>query len=119
MYEPIHTELVNFMRSVPEQLRTLSDATVSTCTQRVSNDINKDMKVMQTNLLKTLRENIKAEVSHIKIITKLRFLCQQNQQYEHEGVVVRACKSKLDRINKKKSDLQWLELKESYAFSVS
>lgn len=63
MYEPIHTELVNFMRSVPEQLRVLNDATVTTCTQKVSTDINKDLKVMQTNLLKTLKENIKSEVS--------------------------------------------------------
>lgn len=77
MYEPIHTELVNFMRSVPEQLRALNDATVNSCTQRVSNDINKDMKTMQTNLLKTLRENIKTEVklaTFFKIFNKYLFL---------------------------------------------
>lgn len=63
MYEPIHAELVSFMRSVPEKLQLLSDSTVNTCTQRVGGEINKDLKIMQTNLLKTLKENIKSEVS--------------------------------------------------------
>lgn len=64
MYEPIHAELANLMRAVPEQLRNLNEATVNMCTQRVSGEINKDIKVMQVNLLKTLKENIKQEVCH-------------------------------------------------------
>lgn len=64
MYEPIHCELANLMRAVPEQLRGLNEATVNMCTQRVSGEINKDIKVMQSNLLKTLKENIKQEVGH-------------------------------------------------------
>lgn len=62
MYEPIHAELGNMMRAVPEQLRSLSDATVSMCTQRVTNEINKDIKTMQVNLMKTMKDNIKMEV---------------------------------------------------------
>lgn len=62
MYEPVHSELVNLMRNIPEQLRGLNDATANSCSQRVSNDINKDLKTMQANLLKTLKENIKMEV---------------------------------------------------------
>lgn len=62
MYEPIHAELANLMRAVPDQLRNLNEATVSMCTQRVTGEINKDIKVMQANLLKTLKENIKVEV---------------------------------------------------------
>ncbi|XP_055296288.1 enhancer of mRNA-decapping protein 4 homolog isoform X3 [Sitodiplosis mosellana] len=62
MYEPIHAELANLMRAVPEQLRSLNEATVNMCTQRVSGEINKDIKVMQVNLLKTLKENIKQEI---------------------------------------------------------
>lgn len=62
MYEPIHAELANLMRAVPDQLRNLNEATVSMCTQRVTGEINKDIKVMQANLLKTLKENIKMEV---------------------------------------------------------
>lgn len=62
MYEPIHAELSNMMRAVPDQLRSLSDATVNMCTQRVSSEINKDIKTMQVNLLKTLKDNIKMEV---------------------------------------------------------
>lgn len=62
MYEPIHSEILNLMRAVPDQLRSLNDATVSSCTQRVTNEVNKDLKVLQSNLLKTLKENIKSEV---------------------------------------------------------
>lgn len=64
MYEPIHAELTNFLRSVPDQLRSLNEASVNVSTQRVSNEINKDIKTMQVNLLKTLKENIKMEVCH-------------------------------------------------------
>lgn len=64
MYEPIHAELANLMRAVPEHMRSLNEATVNMCTQRVSGEINKDIKVMQVNLLKTLKENIKQEVCY-------------------------------------------------------
>lgn len=50
------------MRSVPEQLKQLSDSSVSSCTQKVSSDINKDLKAIQANLLKTLKDNLKNEV---------------------------------------------------------
>lgn len=63
MYEPIHAELSNLMRAVPEQLRNLNEATVNVCTQRVSSEINKDIKTMQANLVKSLKDNIKMEVS--------------------------------------------------------
>lgn len=62
MYEPIHNELVNLMRSVPEQLKQLSDSTVNSCSQKVSSDINKDLKVIQANILKSLKDNLKNEV---------------------------------------------------------
>lgn len=87
MYEPVHSELVNLMRNIPEQLRGLNDATANSCSQRVSNDINKDLKTMQANLLKTLKENIKMEVCQFQrdfsfkyflaFATKIRmnFLC--------------------------------------------
>lgn len=81
MYEPIHNELVNLMRSVPDQLKLISDSTVSTCTQKISHDINKDLKAIQANLLKTLKDNIKNEViqSNNKIPTSItcynQFLC--------------------------------------------
>lgn len=62
MYEPVHAELANLMRNVPDQLRNLNDASVNMCTQRVTGEINKDIKMMQTTLLKTLKDNIKMEV---------------------------------------------------------
>lgn len=64
MYEPIHAELANLMRAVPEQLRGLNEGTVNMCTQRVTGEINKDIKAMQLNLLKTLKDNIKMEVTY-------------------------------------------------------
>lgn len=62
MYEPVHAELGNLMRAVPDQLRNLNEATVSMCTQRISSEINKDIKNMQVNLTKALKDNIKMEV---------------------------------------------------------
>lgn len=62
MYEPVHAELGNLMRAVPDQLRNLNEATVSLCTQRISVEINKDIKNMQVNLTKALKDNIKMEV---------------------------------------------------------
>lgn len=62
MHEPIHAELDNMMRAVPEQLHSLSDAAVNMCTQRITNDINKDVKTMQVNLMKAMKDNIKMEV---------------------------------------------------------
>lgn len=62
MYEPIHAELGNMMRAVPDQLRNVNEATVSMCTQRITGELNKDIKAMQINLAKTLKENIKMEV---------------------------------------------------------
>lgn len=63
MYEPIHAELSNLMRAVPDQLRNLNEATVSMCTQRITGEMNKDIKNMQVNLLKALKDNMKMEVS--------------------------------------------------------
>lgn len=74
MYEPIHAELTNIMRNVPEHLRSLNEASISLCTQRVSNDINKDIKNMQTNLLKTLKENIRMEVCHNIVLIFTRYV---------------------------------------------
>lgn len=71
MYEPIHNELVQLMRSVPEQLKQLTDSTVSTCTQKVSSEINKDLKAIQANLLKSIKDNLKNEVSRYVIATTI------------------------------------------------
>lgn len=68
MYEPVHAELGNLMRAVPDQLRNLNEATVSMCTQRISSEINKDIKNMQVNLTKALKDNIKMEVCWVYFI---------------------------------------------------
>lgn len=65
MYEPIHAELGNLMRAVPDQLRNVNEATVSMCAQRIITEMNKDMKLMQTNLTKALKDNVKVEVCTI------------------------------------------------------
>lgn len=77
-YEPIHKELVTLMKSVPDQLKHLSDATISSCTQKVSSDINKDLKAIQSNLLKTLKDNIKNEVNATNIILSRPLKVKQN-----------------------------------------
>lgn len=62
MYEPIHAELGNLMRAVPDQLRQVNEATVSMCSQRIIAELNKDIKSLQVNLNKALKDNIKLEV---------------------------------------------------------
>lgn len=62
MYEPIHAELGNLMRAVPDQLRNVNEATVSMCSQRIITELNKDIKSLQTNLTKAIKDNIKVEV---------------------------------------------------------
>lgn len=61
-YEPIHAELVKLMRTIPDQMRNMNDMIVNSCSQRVTNEVNKDLKSMQSNLLKNLKENLKLEV---------------------------------------------------------
>ena len=50
------------MRAVPDQLRNVNEATVSMCTQRIITELNKDIKSLQINLNKALKDNIKLEV---------------------------------------------------------
>lgn len=69
MYEPIHAELGNLMRAVPDQLRNVNEATVSMCSQRIITELNKDMKSLQTNLAKAMKDNIKVEVCRRLCVT--------------------------------------------------
>lgn len=72
MYEPIHAELGNLMRAVPDQLRNVNEATVQMCSQRIIAELNKDIKSLQVNLNKALKDNIKLEVG-IKEKTNILF----------------------------------------------
>lgn len=73
MYEPIHAELGNLMRAVPDQLRNVNDATITMCTQRIITELNKDIKSLQTNLAKAMKENIKIEVRKRLFFIRLYF----------------------------------------------
>lgn len=62
-YEPIQDELIGLLQSIPEQLKLASDTTISGCTAQLNGEIQKDLKAMQVNLVKTIRDNVKNEVS--------------------------------------------------------
>lgn len=62
MYEPVHAELGNLMRAVPEQLRSL-------------NEVSVNIKTMQTHLMKALKDNIKMEVRGKMKLINYHFEC--------------------------------------------
>lgn len=62
-FEPLLKELAKFMHSVPEQLQDISVRTVNSCMDKVGGDITRDLKAIQANMLRTVQNNIKSEVS--------------------------------------------------------
>lgn len=62
MHEPIHNELVKLLRSVPEQLHSMNETNMNVCTQQ-SNAIKGELKAQQTQILRSIRDNIKTEVN--------------------------------------------------------
>lgn len=55
-------ELIDLVKKVPEQINTNSDRQYKTNTTVLREDINRDFKLLQTNLLKIIRENIRYEI---------------------------------------------------------
>lgn len=62
MHEPIHNELMKLLRSVPEQLHSMNESNINACTQQ-SNAIKGELKAQQTQIMRTIRDNIKTEVN--------------------------------------------------------
>lgn len=65
-YEPAHDEIIVQLNAVPEQLKKAADSTIVACTAQLSHDIQRDLKTMQVNLVKTIRDNVKNEVIFIE-----------------------------------------------------
>lgn len=61
-YQPSHEETTSLLLAVPEQLKIASEATITSCTNRMQSDITKDLKALQVNLTKSLRDSVKKEV---------------------------------------------------------
>lgn len=61
-YQPMHDETTSLLMAVPEQLKSVSETTIATCTNRIQNDIIKDLKALQVNLVKSVRDSVKKEV---------------------------------------------------------
>lgn len=70
-YQPLHDETTSLLMAVPDQLKSASEATINTCTNRIQHDINKDLKTLQVNLVKTLRDSVKKEVRLLEIVLKI------------------------------------------------
>lgn len=61
-YQPMQEESTSLLLAIPEQLKSVSETTITTCTNRMQNDIIKDLKALQINMVKAVRDNIKKEV---------------------------------------------------------
>lgn len=61
-YQPMQEESTSLLLAIPEQLKSVSETTITTCTNRIQNDIVKDLKALQINMVKAVRDNIKKEV---------------------------------------------------------
>ncbi|XP_037024595.1 enhancer of mRNA-decapping protein 4 homolog isoform X1 [Bradysia coprophila] len=61
-YQPLHDETSSMLLSVPEQLKSAGEASIATCTNRIQTDISKDLKALQVNLVKTVRDSVKKEI---------------------------------------------------------
>lgn len=66
-YQPMQEETTSLLLNVPEQVKTASETAITTCTNRLQNEIMKDLKAMQGNLVKALRDTVKKEVLSLKI----------------------------------------------------
>ncbi|KAJ6649871.1 Enhancer of mRNA-decapping protein 4 like [Pseudolycoriella hygida] len=61
-YQPMHDETTSLLLSVPDQLKSVSEATITSCTNRIQTEMLKDLKALQVNLAKSLREAVKKEM---------------------------------------------------------
>lgn len=55
-------ELIDLVKKVPEQINTSTDRQCKTSSSVLREDINRDFKVLQANLLKIMRDNIRYEI---------------------------------------------------------
>lgn len=64
-YQPHHDnseEVLSIVQRLPENIQASNDKTISNCATQMSTDLNKDFKVLQGNLLKTIKDNIRNEI---------------------------------------------------------
>lgn len=61
--KPVYDELTRLLQTLPAQLKAANDSAVSSCTSQMNHDIQRDLKAMQVNLVKTIRDNVKNEVN--------------------------------------------------------
>uniref|UniRef100_A0A182NTU0 Uncharacterized protein n=1 Tax=Anopheles dirus TaxID=7168 RepID=A0A182NTU0_9DIPT len=56
------SEMVEIIRQLPDKLATISERTASTAVRAMRESVEKDLKGLQTPLLKSIRENIRQEI---------------------------------------------------------
>lgn len=61
-YQPAHDEIIGLLNKMPEQLKSLTSGSIASCSSQIHSDIAKDLRTLQVNLTKSLRDNIKIEV---------------------------------------------------------
>ena len=61
-YQPMHEDIINQIQILPEKFKSINDSSVNQCANQINQQVLKDLKSLQMNLIKSLRENIKTEV---------------------------------------------------------
>lgn len=61
--KPVYDDLTRLLQTLPALLKAANDSAVSSCTSQMNHDIQRDLKAMQVNLVKTIRDNVKNEVN--------------------------------------------------------
>lgn len=62
-YEPVQDNLNALVAGLPEHMKVASDTAIATYTAKLTVDLQRDLKAMQAQLLQTVRDNVKNEVS--------------------------------------------------------
>lgn len=73
--KPVYDELTRLLQTIPSQMKVANDSAVNACTNQMNHDIQRDLKALQVNLAKTIRDNVKNEV------TLYRILCSENNLF--------------------------------------
>lgn len=55
------------MKALPEQFKVTNEKAINSFSAQIIHEVNKDFKTLQLNLLKTIREAVKQEVSSEEI----------------------------------------------------
>lgn len=70
-YEPLRDHITTLSSLVPDQVKTINEATLNSLGTKLSLDVQRELKSMQLKMMETVRESVKTEVILIVLIVLL------------------------------------------------